>query len=550
MTSMAATRPLIIIRALLLMLLPAIIGLAAGAKHANSERDALRAFQAGVSDPYGALRSWNSTAHFCRWAGVTCTQGHVTSLNVSGFGVTGMISPAVGNLTYLEKLNLDYNRLSGSIPVTLGCLRRLSFLSFFFTGGLGMKIPDSLRNCTSLKYVYIVNNALVGPIPDWLGTLPNLTYLWLIGNSFSCEIPSSLSNLTKLQSLSLYWNHLEGIVPVGLSQLPSLVEFEVGMNLLYGEIPMGFFDMPFLEDLSLMYNAFHGRLPPDAGTHVPQLRILRLDSNNLSGLIPASLASATSLSSLSLWNNSFTGQMPPEMGTLCPYELDLSDNKLTATDDDGGWEFLHRLTNCSKPIKGTLKRRTHPKLDLSGNRLRGTMPIIIGNLPRQLASLDLSNNLISGTVPPSIGNLVMLEQLFLDSNLLTGGIPEEVGNLKNLTYLNLNGNKITGPIPSSIGNLTELQHLVLNNNTLSGPIPSYIGNLAKPAAACSQQQRVEWTDSSYSSQPPAAEPARPLRQHAHGAHSVRNLRPAILVIGNGLVPHNKLDGAHRARPVP
>ncbi|CAD6338747.1 unnamed protein product [Miscanthus lutarioriparius] len=90
-----------------LLLLP--LGALAVAAAAGTDRDALLAFKAGVSDPTGKLLWWNDAVHFCRWPGVSCTAGRVTSLDVSGHGVTGKLSPAVGDLTHLKVLNLTDN---------------------------------------------------------------------------------------------------------------------------------------------------------------------------------------------------------------------------------------------------------------------------------------------------------------------------------------------------------------------------------------------------------------------------------------------------------
>lgn len=75
---------------------------------------------------------------------------------------------------------------------------------------------------------------------------------------------------------------------------------------------------------------------------------------------------------LSLDNNSFTGRVPPEIGTLCPRNLEMSNNELTATAD-GGWQFLDCLTNCNNL----------EVLSLEGNKFSGTMPSSIGNLSRK-----------------------------------------------------------------------------------------------------------------------------------------------------------------------
>lgn len=447
--------------------------LAAGAQRSDSdsdiERDALRAFRASLSDASssGALQSWNGTSHFCQWPGVACTDdGHVMSLNVSGLGLTGTVSAAVGNLTYLEYLVLEKNQLSGRIPASIGRLRRLRYLSLCDNGGISGEIPDSLRGCTGLEFLYLNNNSLTGAIPAWLGALPNLTYLYLHQNALSGEIPPSLGSLTGLQALRLDENCLRGSLPAGLAELPSLQTFSAYQNLLEGEIPPGFFNMSSLQFLVLTNNAFRGVLPPYAGARMANLRSLYLGGNSLTGPIPAALGKASSLTSIVLANNSFTGQVPPEIGMLCPQWLYMSGNQLTASDEQG-WEFLDHLTNC-----GSLQ-----VLALDDNKLGGQLPDSIARLPREIQALNLGKNRISGSIPPAIGDLIGLTTLGLESNLLNGTIPAGIGNMKNLTKLALQGNRLTGPIPSSIGDLTQLLELDLSSNALSGFIPDTLANL-------------------------------------------------------------------------
>jgi Leucine-rich repeat (LRR) protein len=187
--------------------------------------------------------------------------------------------------------------------------------------------------------------------------------------------------------------------------------------------------------------------------------VLLLGGNKLSGPIPASLAMASRLEDLSLANNSFTGHVPPEIGMLCLVSLELSNNRLTATDA-GGWEFLEGLTNCSALLE----------ISLNGNRFGGAMPGSITRLSTQLQKLNLGGNRISGVMPPDIGNLQNLETLDLRSNLLTGEIPEGIGKLTNLQELNLQENRLSGPVPSSIGNLWHLLSLNLSSNLLNGSV--------------------------------------------------------------------------------
>lgn len=437
------------------------------AEAADTERDALLAFKAGVADPSGALASWNATTHFCQWAGVNCTAGRVTSLNVTASRLTGTLSPAIGNLTRLTTLDLTRNGISGGVPASLGRLRRLSYLSLCDNAFSG-EIPDALRNCTGLAAAYLNGNQFTGGVPDWLGgAWRNLVYFRLGSNQLSGRIPPSVANLTELYQLDLDQNHLEGTVPDGLSRLTNLRRFSVYQNRLSGEFPRVLFNMSSsLRGLALANNRFNGQLPPDAGAGWPNLQYLLLGGNRLTGPIPASLAQASNLQVLSLANNSFTGQVPVEIGKLCLLSLQLSNNELTASDA-GGWEFLEGLTNCS----------SLSEIYLDGNNFTGAMPASIARLSPKLQTLNLGGNGISGVIPPGIGNLAGLQTLDFNSNLLSGVIPEGIGKLSNLKELRLQHNKLTGPVPSSIGDLRQLLSLDLSDNLLNGSIPPSLGNL-------------------------------------------------------------------------
>jgi hypothetical protein len=65
-----------------------------------------------------ALASWNASSHFCRWPGVACSRRHperVVALWLSSSGLSGHISPHLGNLSFLAELDLSGNRLAGEI---------------------------------------------------------------------------------------------------------------------------------------------------------------------------------------------------------------------------------------------------------------------------------------------------------------------------------------------------------------------------------------------------------------------------------------------------
>ncbi|KAM1796191.1 hypothetical protein ACFX11_036455 [Malus domestica] len=88
----------------------------------------------------------------------------------------------------LENLILDFNELTGSIPI-------------------------GLSNCTNLNWISLANNKLSGEVPGWIGKLPNLAILKLSNNSFFGSIPPELGDCKSLIWLDLNTNMLNGTIP-------------------------------------------------------------------------------------------------------------------------------------------------------------------------------------------------------------------------------------------------------------------------------------------------------------------------------------------------
>ena len=60
---------------------------------------------------------------------------------------------------------------------------------------------------------------------------------------------------------------------------------------------------------------------------------------------------------------------------------------------------------------------------------------------------------MSGEIP-DLSRLTDLRELDISQNRLTGTIPASLGGLTTLTGLSLWGNQLTGEIPAALGNLT------------------------------------------------------------------------------------------------
>ena len=320
-------------------------------------------------------------------------------------------------------LNLRENRLSGALPAELGSLTHLRELTLFINQ-LSGTLPSSLGNLTNLELLWLGRNQFSGTLPTSLGNLTHLKRLWLGYNQFSGMLPAELGNLTHLESLWLGHNQFSDALPSSLVNLTNVQELNLENTQLCAPTDAVFQAwLESIDDKQGVVNCGPDLINPDRAALVALYEATNGDE----------------------WTNNTNW---------------LSDRPLdewygVTTDDDG------RVT----------------RLQLSDNRLSGTLPASLGNLTN-LRELTLFINQLSGTLPASLGNLTNLQLLYLNNNRFSGTLPAWLGNLTNLQWLALDNNQFSGVLPPSLGNLTNLQTLWLNNNQqLSGTLPLSLGNL-------------------------------------------------------------------------
>uniref|UniRef100_M4CSR4 non-specific serine/threonine protein kinase n=1 Tax=Brassica campestris TaxID=3711 RepID=M4CSR4_BRACM len=455
----------------LFLYLSALMSLESFGNSHESDKQALLKFKSQVSEEKQVLlSSWNNSSPPCRWTGVTCGRKHkrVTGLDLGGFKMGGMISPFIGNLSFLISLNLTDNSLGGTIPQELGKLFRLEHLdiSFNFLGG---GIPPSLFNNSRLLEIDLYSNHLGQGFPSELGSLSKLVYLDLGQNNLKGKLPVSLGNLTSLRGLSFGENKLEGEIPDVIARLTQMEIFLFDTNHLSGVFPPVIYNLSSLQYLTMGGNYFSGNLRPDFGNLLPNLRDLSMGDNFLTGAIPSALANISTLQYLAMEINSLTGRIPPSFAKI-PYlqELYFNENSL-GNFSAGDVEFLIDLTNCTQL----------QSLDVSWNRLGGDLPASIVNLSMNLIVFDIENNSISGSIPNDIGNLIGLQEFWLSENLLEGPIPASFGKLSGLMALSVHTNRMSGEIPYSLGNITRLETLFLSNNNFARIIPPSLEDVGR-----------------------------------------------------------------------
>ncbi|XP_010274432.1 PREDICTED: probable LRR receptor-like serine/threonine-protein kinase At5g45780 isoform X2 [Nelumbo nucifera] len=176
-------------------------------KGVNYEVAALMSVKSKLRDTLHVLDGWDiNSVDPCTWNMVGCSpEGFVISLlefyyldssSTSGFdgremaskGLSGLLSPCIGNLSHLQTMLLQNNLISGHLPVEMGKLSELRTLD-------------------------LSGNQFTGEIPSSLGFLTYLSYLRLSKNKLSGRIPSAVANLTGLSFLDLSFNNLSGPTP-------------------------------------------------------------------------------------------------------------------------------------------------------------------------------------------------------------------------------------------------------------------------------------------------------------------------------------------------
>ncbi|KAK9232351.1 hypothetical protein WN943_022597 [Citrus x changshan-huyou] len=258
-------------------------------------------------------------------------------LDISNNRLSGHIPSWMGNFSTLRILSMSKNLLEGNIPVQFNNLASLQILKISENNLSGSMI--STLNLSSVKHLYLQNNALGGSIPNTFFRGSALETLDLRDNYLFGRIPHQINEHSNLRALLLRANYLQGPIPHQLCRLRKLGIMDLSHNRLYGSIPACDVDIRDYYNSTVQLRLDES----DLGWLDTQVEVNFMTKNiyeSYKGVILEHMAgldlSSNELTeSLDLSHNKLNGQIPPQLTELHSLsKFDVSYNNLSGPIPD------------------------------------------------------------------------------------------------------------------------------------------------------------------------------------------------------------------------
>ncbi|KAI5559494.1 hypothetical protein BDE02_17G114600 [Populus trichocarpa] len=381
----------------------------------------------------------------CNWNHVVCSdEKRVTRIQIGRQNLQGTLPSNLRNLAQLERLELQYNNISGPLP--------------------------SLNGLSSLQVILLSDNKFISVPSDFLTGLSSLQSVEIDNNPFSnWVIPESIKNASALQNFSANSANISGSIPgfFGPDSFPGLTILRLAFNDLEGELPASFSgsqvqslwlngqklsggidviqNMTLLREVWLHSNGFSGPLPDFSG--LKDLESLSLRDNSFTGLVPESLVNLESLKFVNLSNNLLQGPMPvfkssvsvdmvKDSNRFCLPTPGLCDSRVnTLLSIVKSMDYPQRLADSWKG--------NDPCADWIGITCNN------GNI----TVVNFEKMGLTGSISPDFASVKSLERLVLANNNLTGSIPQEITTLPGLKVLDVSNNHLYGRVPAFTSNV-------------------------------------------------------------------------------------------------
>ncbi|KAJ4981478.1 hypothetical protein NE237_032315 [Protea cynaroides] len=215
-----------------------------------------------------------------------CYGGKLKILILLNNFLFGSLPDNLGQCVALSRVRLGQNYLSGSIPDGFLYLPELSLMELQNNYLSGRFQDDPSKVPSKLGQLNLANNRLSGSLPKSIGNFSSLQILLLSGNHFSGDIPSQLGQLKHVLKLDMSRNNLSGGIPPEIGNCLLLTYLDLSQNQLSGPVPVQITQIRILNYLNVSWNCLNQSLPKEIGT-MKSLTSADFSYNDFSGWIPA-----------------------------------------------------------------------------------------------------------------------------------------------------------------------------------------------------------------------------------------------------------------------
>uniref|UniRef100_A0A2P2KI38 non-specific serine/threonine protein kinase n=1 Tax=Rhizophora mucronata TaxID=61149 RepID=A0A2P2KI38_RHIMU len=385
----------------------------------------------------------------CDWSHVGCSEEkRVVRIQIGHQNLQGTLPSNLQNLTQLERLELQWNNISGHLP--------------------------SLSGLSSLQVVMLGNNRFTSIPGDFFAGLSSLQSVEIDNNPFSTwVIPESIKIASALQNFSANSANVSGSIPefFGPDAFPSLTNLHLAFNQLEGGLPASFSgsqiqslwlngqmirgklggaidviqNMTLLKEVWLHSNGFSGPLPDFSG--LKDLQSLSLRDNSFTGPVPSSLVNLASLKLVNLTNNLLQGPIPVFKSSVS-VDMVADSNSFCLPSPGGCDSRVNTLLLIAKSMDYPQRFAENWK---GNDPCANWLGISCSN--GNITVVNFQKMGLTGTISPDFASLKSLERLILADNNLTGSIPQELATLPVLKELDVSRNQIYGKVPSFKSNV-------------------------------------------------------------------------------------------------
>eukprot|EP01117_Protostelium_nocturnum_P012034 TRINITY_DN4405_c0_g1_i7.p1 TRINITY_DN4405_c0_g1~~TRINITY_DN4405_c0_g1_i7.p1 ORF type:complete len:475 (+),score=146.37 TRINITY_DN4405_c0_g1_i7:1175-2599(+) len=290
----------------------------------------------------------------------------------------------------LSKVDISFNKLTGSLnPLFFRAFPRMTSFKSVGNRMVG-QIPGEVIFSTFMEEVDISYNRHTGIIPN-LSFLTNMKSFRADGNLFNGNLPV-ISGLQYFEEFSISNNSvvIDSSTFASLLSLPKLTRIDLSYNRIEGGIPV--IQNPAVNSLNLFSCSLTGSIDPSFYSW--RLQSLNLSRNSLTGIIGAFrsdpvdldlsdnqftggvgfIGSLASIKNLNISNNHFEGQVPDISGQKALVTFDVSNNQLSG----------------SPPAFSIQNFASLEVVDLHSNQFTGSAVVLMNSGRLRLADFSLN----------------------------------------------------------------------------------------------------------------------------------------------------------------